>query len=354
MASLRRYLVGTYVATLAACSYPELPAPSCAQLEDTCGANGNDSCCTSPEIPGGSFMRGRDNIERNVFSMDAPATVSAFRLDKYEVTVGRFRAFVNAGMGTQASAPCPGAGAHARRPDSGWDPSWNANLKQTTEALTAALTAPPPPPPDGSPPSADCDTYSTWTADDERRPMNCVTWFEAMAFCIWDGGYLPTEAEWNYAAAGGDEQRVYPWSPPGSTDITSSYLSFDDTPMYGPENCLGDGMQACDRNDLLRVGSRPLGDGRWQQSDLAGNVWEWTLDSYPDSFPVPSMMSPLPSIYQAPCDDCAELRSAPKRVARGGGYASTSEYVRTDHRELDHAATDRDHFHGLRCARPVN
>lgn len=42
--------------------------------------------------------------------------------------------------------------------------------------------------------------------------MNCLTWYEAMAFWVWDGGYLATEAEWNYASMEGSQQRVYPWS----------------------------------------------------------------------------------------------------------------------------------------------
>jgi len=45
--------------------------------------------------------------------MSYPATVADFYLDKYEITVGRFRQFVNAGMGTQASPPASGAGAHS-------------------------------------------------------------------------------------------------------------------------------------------------------------------------------------------------------------------------------------------------
>jgi hypothetical protein len=55
--------------------------------------------------------------------------------------------------------------------------------------------------------------YQTWTdaaGANENKPMNCVTWHEAMAFCIWDGGYLPTELEWNYAASGGQREARVP------------------------------------------------------------------------------------------------------------------------------------------------
>jgi len=45
----------------------------------------------------------------------------------------------------------------------------------------------------------------------ESLPVNCVDWYDAYAFCIWDGGFLPSEAEWAYAAAGGEELRQYPW-----------------------------------------------------------------------------------------------------------------------------------------------
>ena len=298
--------------------------PSCSGQPASCGPNGDADCCTSPLVPGGSYDRGYDLAgDDDSGDTNSPATISGFRLDAYEVTVARFRAFVNARMGTQGKPPAPGDGAHARLAGSGWDASWNANLAADTTAQRAALA---------------CDPmFETWTdtpAGNEQRPINCITWYEAVAFCAWDGGYLPTNAEWNYAAAGGEEQRAFPWSvPPGALLVDATHASY-----YDGTDCVGDGMPDCAVTDLVGVGTRPAGDARWGQSDLAGNVLEWVLDYF--------------AAYPSPCDDCARLTPGPTthRAVLGGSYSSNGDDLRTGHR-IGLPPSDRTAITGLRCAR---
>src|SRR5262249_48784647 len=224
---------------------------------------------------------------------------------------------VDAGLGTQQRPPTAGAGArriNGKANQAGWDPAWNASLTADTAALVAALS---------------CNARS-WTATpgaNEALAMNCITWYEAFAFCTGDGVFLPTEAEWNYAAAGGGEQRAFPWSSPPSSvtiDCSNANYTFTTIPCASPQL-------------VNRVGSEsPRGDGKWGQADLAGNVWEWTLDGYNN--------------YPRPCQDCAELATTSYRAVRGGAYIDLASSVRGAMRLMGQSD-----FHyggyGVRCAR---
>src|SRR5204863_2775333 len=116
----------------------------------------------------------------------------------------------------QAHPPADASGAHPKIAGSGWSAAWNKNLPANTAALRAAMKC--------------HEAYQSWTdapSSNETKPVNCLDWYSAFAFCAWDGGRLATEAEWNYAAAGGSEQRYYPWSiPPTSTAIDDSYAAY--------------------------------------------------------------------------------------------------------------------------------
>lgn len=253
-------------------------------------------------------------------STSFPATVSPFALDRFEVTVGRFRKFVDEGNGVRTSPPQMGAGARSLNGMSnqgGWDASWNASLATNTSMLVAAVK---------------CDSaFQSWTdapGANEELPINCLTWHEAFAFCAWDGGFLPTEAEWNFAAAGGDEQRGYPWSTPAATlaiDCTRANYNNGNYCVNSPNGAVS------------RVGSTsPEGDGKYGQADLAGNVFEWTLDGF--------------TSLNTPCDDCANLNETSLRVLRGGAWDNLAENVRASYR-LDRAPSLRHRAVGVRCAR---
>jgi formylglycine-generating enzyme required for sulfatase activity len=192
----------------------------------------------------------------------------------------------------RASAPAVGAGARAGAANSGWQRAFDDELPVDQAELERALGC------NTSP----TDPRATWgSPDNDARPINCVLWGMAFAFCIWDGGRLPTEAEWNYAAAGGDEQRVQVWSkPPTAGEATSEHAYF-----------------GCDVNNTceppMRVGSFPLGAGKWGHMDLGANVSEWMLDR---------IEYQQPTRYKNPCNDCVDVIEGSTRAIRGGNFTS--------------------------------
>jgi formylglycine-generating enzyme len=313
-------------------------APSCAPGGagmSTCGAGGSgaESCCTSPRVPGGTFFRGYTNTGNGPTYEGNPATLSPFRLDKYPVTVGRFRQFLKAfNAGTWKDTVTAGSGKHAHLNEGkGLEAAGAPGTHEPGWVLEDDdLVAP-------SPTNLQCDTSASWTStigDGENRPMTCVNWYEAAAFCIWDGGFLPSEAELEFAEAGGAEQRKYPW---GSTDPgTACPGTGCDYAIYGCYYPSGSGTCGSVLS-VAPVGYARLGVGRWGQMDLVGNVWAWNLDRYD---------TPLD-----PCNDCANVSNLAGRVIRGGAFWFNASVLLSVTRYNNQAATNRGSDAGVRCAR---
>jgi sulfatase modifying factor 1 len=298
---------------------------------------------------GGTYYRTYTNAGTGPTGEADPATVSSFRLDKYPVTVGRFRQFVNAVLPPDGGAgwlPSPGSGKHAHlnsgnglsATGGGYEPGWavtdDSNIAPTNIRL-----------------ACDDPNYVTWTASAGSReslPISCVNWYEAYAFCIWDGGFLPSEAEWEYAAAGGSQQREYPWgsTEPGTDNRYAVYGCYYGALDGGVAGEAGTWTCVGAATNIAPVGYAAQGAGLWGQLDLAGEVFEWNLDWYALAFTA--------------CTDCADFTLSfepggspgpSDRASRGGAFPTNITSFLLPPTPGANIPTNRDYSQGFRCSR---
>jgi len=153
-----------------------------------------------------------------------------------------------------------------------------------------------------------------------ERPITQVSWYDAVAYCAWLGKGLPTEAQWERAARGPDDDRRYPWGADGASCSKAVYTTGASRCAQRPEP----------------VGSRsPDGDSVEGVADLAGNVGEWVADRY--------------GRYD---DESAEDPRGPgngaSRVVRGGSFRERASSMRTMSR-WGVAPEQRSDAVGFRC-----
>ena len=156
------------------------------------------------------------------------------------------------------------------------------------------------------------------------EPVVHVNWYEAEAWCRWAGRRLPSEAEWEFAAA----------TVPGSPGIRRRYPWGDAAPSRSTANLHGVAGRC------VPVYAFSGGDSAWGIRQMIGNVWEWTADWF----------RPYPGFVRDPYAEYSEPWFGNHKVLRGGCHATSPDLIRNTWRNF-YTPDRRDVFAGFRtCA----
>ena len=195
-----------------------------------------------------------------------------------------------------------------------------------------------------------------WHVAYDHYPVVGVNWSQAKAFCIWRteklNNYLrsqkgetvlsefrlPTEAEWEWAARGGNHLNPYPWGGPYTRNDRGCFLA-NFKPLRG--NYIADGGLT-----TVIVGHYPPND--WGLYDMAGNVAEWTNSAFdPISYNFTWDMNPNYT-YNAKDSDPPIMK---RKVVRGGSWKDIAYYLEVTTRSYEYQDTAKCYI-GFRCIQP--
>ncbi len=259
-------------------------------------------------VAGGIYLLGAKPGTQFVFDNEKwehPVVLKPFEIARAAVTNGEFAEFVDDGGYARAECWCE-AGRQWRQEAAALAPVYW--VKQGGEWYHRV--------------------YDNVVALPSETAVIHINWYEADAWCRWAGRRLPSEAEWEQAAAttaidaeGTVAKRVYPWGHQPSDFLRAN--------LYGVAG------------SVAPVGAFQTGDSAWGCRQMLGNVWEWTADWF----------NPYPGFVRDPYKEYSEPWFGSHKVLRGGCFATTAALLRNTWRNF-YMPDRRDVFAGFRtCAR---
>jgi formylglycine-generating enzyme required for sulfatase activity len=237
--------------------------------------------------------------------------LDAFWIDQTEVTVAMFRAFVEAtGYVTTAEREGYGRPYKPGPKEQEWPQVPGADWQHPRGPGSEAQ---------------------------DDHPVVQVSWDDAVAYCAWVGGGLPTEAQWEKACRGTDA-RVYPWG----NEFVERRLNHCDArcpvTRWTVDPTFDDGYAR-----TSPVGHYPGGASPYGALDMAGNVWEWTADRYGERY-----------YASSPAENPQGPQMGGQRVQHGGAWvdAGRAGWLSCTARHATGPGNTADDL-GFRCAVPA-
>ena len=276
-------------------------------LADTCAERAAPDAAAptgDAAIPGGTFMLGAAPDAGFVFDNEKwahPVTLAPYRIARVAVTNAEYRAFVEDGGYAREDLWCTEGWAWRVSADAAHPLYWSRSAARWCE-----------------------QHYDALVPHEPTLPVMHVNWYEARAYCRWAGRRLPSEAEWECAAAShpaGAAKRRYPW---GEAAPQPAHAKFHDA-----------------AGGRAPVGAYPDGDSAWGCRQMLGNVWEWTDETF----------RPYPGFVADPYKEYSAPWFGTHKVLRGGSHATSAALMRNTWRNF-YTPERRDVFAGFRTCAP--